>query len=161
MISEFAYSVLDMPILMREEYDDASRKRNLDAKVRNSIQMIPYALRSFGSTIRLKNTEFKLCKLLLIRNRCIDVFSIIRHYLFAKYEWYENDSYSLPEKKCMRVVSKLIHLGCITNIPDAIKIANYYDIIHKNNYLTLKRDLIKDLTPICENLDINVFNYWL
>ena len=162
MISEYSNSFPIIPLLTREEWDDESRKRNRDAKIRHHIIYIPYAIRDFGNAIRFKNTEFKWCKLLLIRNRCIDVFSIIRPYIFDPDEWYSHSKSKLIDKRCIRVVEKLIQMESITDIPNALKIARYYDTqIRDYLFPLLKNEFIEKLTPHCVHLDLNIFNYWM
>jgi hypothetical protein len=153
MFREIANHLLCMPLLLREEYDEESRRQNNMRSFCHSRDMIVYHIREVGSILQVRE-EKVLCMLLCRQRLCPELFDLICQCLSVTYT-------ELPKKKYFRFVSKMIRYECIHDVHNAHIIANRYDALlpHYNcggDEVSFQLELSQYAT-----LDYIIMQYWL
>jgi len=121
MFRKIATQLLCPPLLLREAYDEESRRQNQIRLFCHSRDMCVYHIREIGSILQVKE-EMVVCKLLCRQRLCPDLFEELCSYLSVTYTQF-------PKKRFTRFVSKLIRNECICDLEHAFVIAKKYDAL--------------------------------
>lgn len=154
MFREISNQLLCLPILLREEYDEESRRQNHIRSFCHSRDMVVYHVREVGAILQVRE-EKVLCKLLCRQRLCPDLFDPICSYLSVTYT-------QCPQKKYARFVSKLIRNECIRDVEHAIVVAKKYDSLlpHYNIRGYDESSFYLELSQHA-TFDYNMIRYWL
>jgi len=110
--------------LLRESYDEVTRRENKLLQFRCSIKHLPYEVSFIVKTIRLNHRIQHTCKQILARNQVpIDVFVHIQPFIYEL----DLEHVRLPPRGFSRAVHHLIRMEKVTDIPQALLIGKQFD----------------------------------